>query len=151
MHFCIAEHASVALVSFFVAYCYSFFSLSLTLFFFCFYRHCRRPRCRCIPIHFHHLITAVVAHTYTHTHAYKSKSPPPLCLTYTNFSLSLFFDCWLSCGQPSRVQWTQFQERRLRLRRPHWWIHQFLCDCSLLIVAHMHAHIVMLCELTFLE
>lgn len=25
-------------------------------------------------------------------------------------------------------------------RRPHWWIHQFLCDCSLLIATRTHAH-----------
>lgn len=29
-------------------------------------------------------------------------------------------------------------------RRPHWWIHQFLCDCSLLIATRTHAHFVML-------
>lgn len=33
---------------------------------------------------------------------------------------------------------------RETLSRPHWWIHHFLCDCSLLIATRTHAHIVML-------
>lgn len=35
-------------------------------------------------------------------------------------------------------------------RRPHWWIHQFLCDCSLLIALQLaRTHTSLCCELTF--